>query len=358
MNKEIQESNKKENESEESKQKKYFQRHKRWIITASLILITLIIATGFYLHFNNQHCSGSFCDLTGNIIASKDNSPIVAEFNGEKITLNELDKDYNIFFFSQGFPESYKAMISKDSYLNQTIAEELLYLEALKENKGMTDKNAETSLENALLSLGLTFNELKKKLENKSIEYNDFLDFYKKQIVINEFLNKTLLQDIQISDQEVKDYYTENKDLFQTPAQIRASHILVNSSKEAEDIIEKLNDGANFSELAEEYSIGPSAKNGGDLGFFSRGQMVPEFENAVFALKKIGDYTQAPVKTQYGYHIIEFTGEKESKTLTFEEAKKDIEQEIITEKQKEIMKDYINKIKENSNIKIYEDKLK
>ncbi|MHA1230293.1 MAG: peptidylprolyl isomerase [Candidatus Helarchaeota archaeon] len=87
--------------------------------------------------------------------------------------------------------------------------------------------------------------------------------------------------------------------------QIRASHILVEKLSQAEAILEELNDGVSFEKLAKEHSICPSKKRGGDLGIFGKGQMVPEFERAAFALK-VGEISK-PVKTRYGYHIIKRT---------------------------------------------------
>jgi dolichyl-phosphooligosaccharide-protein glycotransferase len=103
--------------------------------------------------------------------------------------------------------------------------------------------------------------------------------------------------------------------------EVRASHILVNTSEEAEAVIEQLNSGADFAELAKEKSVGPTGPNGGDLGFFTRGRMVPEFENAVFSLEVIGDHTPEPVKSQFGYHIIKLTDKKDNNQYSLNNAK-------------------------------------
>jgi peptidyl-prolyl cis-trans isomerase C len=87
---------------------------------------------------------------------------------------------------------------------------------------------------------------------------------------------------------------------------IQAKHILVDKKSLAEAIIEEINNGVNFDEMAKKHSNCPSKKRGGNLGEFGRGQMVKEFENAAFALKK-GEMTQIPVKTKFGYHIIKRT---------------------------------------------------
>ena len=89
---------------------------------------------------------------------------------------------------------------------------------------------------------------------------------------------------------------------------VRASHILVKTEEEANDLLAKLNDGADFAELAQEYSLCPSKRDGGDLRFFGRGMMVKPFEDAAFALE-VGEVS-APVETQFGWHLIKLTGKK------------------------------------------------
>ncbi len=96
--------------------------------------------------------------------------------------------------------------------------------------------------------------------------------------------------------------------MLQVVSKIRASHILVDKHSQALRILEELKKGADFKELARRYSMCPSKKRGGDLGFFGRGQMVKEFEQAAFALKV--DEVSPPVKTQFGYHIIKRTGKR------------------------------------------------
>jgi len=103
--------------------------------------------------------------------------------------------------------------------------------------------------------------------------------------------------------------------------EVRASHILVNTTEEAEAIIARLDSGDDFSELAKEKSVGPTGPNGGDLGFFTRGRMVPEFEKAVFSLEAIGDYTPEPVKSDFGYHIIKLTDKKDNNQYSLNNAK-------------------------------------
>lgn len=92
-----------------------------------------------------------------------------------------------------------------------------------------------------------------------------------------------------------------------TAGKVKASHILVEKQSQALDIIRKINEGASFADMAKQFSTCPSKNKGGDLGWFGRGKMIPEFEQAAFALNP-GQMTTEPVKTKFGYHIIKRTG--------------------------------------------------
>ena len=115
---------------------------------------------------------------------------------------------------------------------------------------------------------------------------------------------------IDITDEELNDYYVTNKANYETQERIRASHILVDTQEEAEEILAELNDGGDFAELARERSTCPSSASGGDLDWFGRGAMVPAFDEAAFALS-IGDISGI-VATEFGYHIIMLTDREEA----------------------------------------------
>ena len=129
----------------------------------------------------------------------------------------------------------------------------------------------------------------------------------------------------------VKKYYEENKNMFKKDVQVEASHILFDTKdvKKANEIREEILNGLDFAEAAKKYSKCPSGENGGNLGYFGKGQMVPEFEAAAFGLKK-GEVSEI-VESQYGYHIIKVT-DKVYKEETFDEAKSDIKKELLYQK--------------------------
>lgn len=130
-------------------------------------------------------------------------------------------------------------------------------------------------------------------------------------------------------DTAVKKRYDEEVAKVTPEEEVQASHILVQTEDEAKDIIKQLDAGADFATLAKEKSQDPgSAKMGGELGYFTKGKMVPEFEKAAFGLE-VGKYTETPVKTQYGYHIIKVTDKRKQSLPAYDQVKDQVKQMVL-----------------------------
>lgn len=140
----------------------------------------------------------------------------------------------------------------------------------------------------------------------------------------------------QLSEAAIKARY--DRDIAGKPGEeeVHARHILVASEAEAKKIIAELDKGADFAKLAKEHSTDPGAADGGDLGFFKKGDMVPEFADAAFALKP-GEYTKTPVKSQFGWHIIKVEARRQGKPPTFEQAHDELRQQMISEDMKKLL---------------------
>ena len=149
------------------------------------------------------------------------------------------------------------------------------------------------------------------------------------------------------SEENVKNFYNNYVKSFQKYTEINASHILVKTKNEAVSVINKLNNKSQFSELAREYSIGPSAKNGGNLGWFGPGQMVKEFEKAAFLLEK-GNISQKPIKTKFGFHVIKLNDMRNAKPKKLNEIKNNIIEKIT----KISLSNLENKIRKNEKVVI------
>ena len=146
------------------------------------------------------------------------------------------------------------------------------------------------------------------------------------QVLENALLTKEVKP--QISTAALQALYQKTIAGKPGPEEVHARHILVPTKAEAEQIIAKLNKGADFATLAKKYSKDPGAADGGDLGFFKKGDMVPAFSAAAFALKP-GTYTKTPVHTQFGWHVIQVLARRRAPPPTFAEAESGLRQKVL-----------------------------
>ena len=182
--------------------------------------------------------------------------------------------------------------------------------------------------------------------------YKETLKSLKQDLALQIWMQKESKK-IKISDDQMKKFYDKNQKLFKVDMQLKARHILVSNKKTAKDLIKILNKSKNlkskFIALAKEKSIGPSGKNGGDLGWFSLKTMVPEFSNAAKKLS-VNTITKTPVKTQFGYHIIYLEDKKKASTVSFEQAKRNIKQQIGQEKFIKYIQNIVDDLKKKAKI--------
>lgn len=154
------------------------------------------------------------------------------------------------------------------------------------------------------------------------------VEMAKQQIARNVFLQRQV--EGEITEAKVKKAYDDFIKKQPAAEERKASHILVATEEEAKAAIKRLDDGADFAELAKELSTGPTGPNGGDLGYFGKGDMVPEFAEVAFSMEK-GTYTKEPVQTQFGYHVIKVLDSRPKPNPTLEELAPSIEAELRRE---------------------------
>ena len=188
-----------------------------------------------------------------------------------------------------------------------------------------------------------------------------------KDLQLRKLLSET--HDIEVSEEDAKAFYEKNVQRFKQPEQVKASHVLIKTDKGADKAaIEKAKKraqaiakeakkpGTDFAELAKKKSEGPSASRGGDLGYFTRQRMVPEFAEAAFNMKK-GEISE-PVKSQFGFHVIKVEGRKEAGTVPYEEAQERIVAQLKRQKFRKAMEEFLAKLKKDVKIEKKEDNIK
>lgn len=165
-----------------------------------------------------------------------------------------------------------------------------------------------------------------------------------KENLLTEYAIRKAIERVDVKEEEVRAFYDENLDKFSQGETVNASHILVDSEEKAAEIAEAIKAGkVTFEEAAKEHSSCPSKEAGGNLGEFGRGQMVPEFEEAAFSLT-VGEVS-APVKTQFGYHVIRLNAKNEAKPISYNEARESIYRKLTSDKQQAAYRSRVNQLK-------------
>ena len=284
--------------------------------------------------------------LTGCKTKLKNGEEVAIKINGENITADDLYDEL------------------REKYAKYQIIDDIdkkIFDVIYKDDKDIEEqvKNQYESYESQYSQNGSSFDEVLESYGYKSA------DDFKAELRLNFQRNKAVEDYIKdnLTDKEIQKYYDE-----EYSGEISASHILISVTDDvsedealnkAKDLIKQLNDGADFAKLAKENSDDPGSKeNGGDLGYFGKGQMVSEFEDAAYALN-VNEYTKEPIKTSYGYHIILKTGEKEKQSL--KDSKDTIKEKLYQKKIEEdstITASSLDAIRKNYGLKFKDSKLK
>lgn len=198
-----------------------------------------------------------------------------------------------------------------------------------------------------LLNQEMLLLDAKEKKLDQEKEYIEQIELAKDQL-LKQIAMQKLLNDVEISDEEVKKFYDDNSDQFKDVYKFKAFHILVDEEEKAKELKERIDNGEDFEELAKSDSKCPSSQKGGDLGEFQSGQMVPEFENALIEME-IGDISE-PVKTQFGYHLIRLDNKEIARENNFETFKHEIRNALLNQKQQEVYLKRVEELKEKYNI--------
>ena len=309
-----------------------------------------------------------------------DEGELIVSVNDEGLYSKEIEKRLGMYQAQFG------PTFTREKAINETIKEMLLIQEAKKEGVQVNQGEIDSKISEWMTDLKQVVpqQQIERLLAEENMTIDEYTDELRKSVkvrlLITGLLEKTALSETEseyyeeeIDEAELEEEFQNNKENYQ---QVKASHILIcyedsancqeTRSKDeayglASEINERVVQGESFEELAREYSGCPSGSEGGNLGWFKKGQMVEEFSNAAFELRK--NQFSEPVHTEFGYHIIKKTDEKK----TFDELKEDIKAQVEQERkheweeeifarEHEAVEKYVNKLWEESDIVFYDEK--
>lgn len=260
---------------------------------------------GVFLSVVLSICFFPFYDLYAEEITKITEKTVLVSVNGEDITVG------NIISFQSRLSDQYQSM--EDSVLFDGILKQLIQQTILSQKVNIHSGRIKYALENQMRA------------------------FLSTELVGN-------LSEAEVMESEIESLYVKFSTNIERKKEYNASHILVETETEAEELLLKLKNGADFSELAKTYSTGPSGAQGGNLGWFGQGAMVPTFENAVIKLKI--DELSVPIQTQFGWHLIKLNDARKTPVPTIEEVRK----ELITEIKKKKIDFEMSKIIDSADV--------
>lgn len=243
----------------------------------------------------------------------------VAMVNGEAITVRDLDQR-----MARSNP-SYRAALGNDRrrFLEDLVMEKILLQEARRRNLDR-DSEVQTLLREA-----------------------------RRQILVGRLLERIREEaKAQISDQEILQFYQANQNRFTEPQTLRASHILAADEKTAKIALERVKKGESFAKVAQELSIDPTKTKGGDIGPFTKGQIIPEFEEACEKLKP--RELSPVVKTSLGYHVILLTERQPARIQSLEEVRDQIKRQLVAQQQQHQVEAVMQDLRARAQVKIWE----
>ncbi|MCG6982824.1 MAG: peptidylprolyl isomerase [Deltaproteobacteria bacterium] len=286
-----------------------------------------------------------------------------AVVNTTVITQAELDSQMRIVVdrlrSSGRLPDVAQLDQIRSQVLENLIARELLYQQTLK--KGI--KVSQEEINEQLINLKSQFPneaEFNQALTRMDLTEASIKEKIQRDLALKKLIDDEIVPKVTVTDSEIRAFYDNNPETFKQPERVKASHILIkvdpkaDSAQKAEakkkiDMVQaKLQRGEDFGALAKEYSEGPSAPKGGDLGYFSRGQMVKPFEDAAFAMKP-GEVS-GMVETRFGYHLIKVTDKTPEGTIPYADVKEKLGEFLKQRKIQQEIQVYVKNLEEKAKI--------
>lgn len=292
---------------------------------------------------------------------------VIAVVNGKPVTLSEFNEREAPL--SRQISESYSGADRekrlsdlKKKVMDSLIEDLLLEQEAERSGMKVSDRDIDDAIDDVKKQNNLNDETLRAALKREGLTYEAYRVQVKKQIEKSRVIGQQVRSKVNVTEKDLVDYYERNQKLFMKDQEVKVSHILFlvpekasnseieNIRKQASDVLEMARKGRDFSELARKYSQDASGKEGGSLGFFKRGQILPALEQAAFSLKK-GEISDL-VRTTYGFHIIRVDDAKEATPEPFDSVKEKIRSTVTSEMMEQRYREWMEELKKTAIIEM------
>lgn len=297
--------------------------------------------------------------FAGSAWAQDDDNPVVLRVGDEERTLEEFDRRFEIAVRGvaarQGMPmnEQTRAQLEAlaPQFLQQRVRELVLLQEAEARDISLSEEEVDELV--AEVRGDSADAEFEQVLQQSGIQTTETLRTLLAEGELIGRVQQSIADDVEVSDEEVRQTYEEDPEAFATEAEACARHILVESEEDANTILDELASGTSFADAASEWGTDGTAEQGGELGCITRGQTVPAFEEAIFAEDVTLGEPFGPVETQFGFHVIQVDERNEAETPPLEEVRSDIESQL----QSQGVQARVSELVEAANVETFEDRL-
>jgi peptidyl-prolyl cis-trans isomerase C len=287
---------------------------------------------------------------------------VVARVNGEDVKKADFERMIKTIEARAGQP---MPPDRRDEIMRGALDQLVIYTLLSQESKARQIKIDDTEIDQKVQQLRSQFptqQAFDEALKQRGLTLDSLKHDARVDLSVTKLMDAEMSTEASVTDQEAKDFYAKNPDKFQQPETVRASHILVRVDEKADAgtrkkaraeidaVLKQARSGGDFAKLAQEHSQDGSAAQGGDLNYFPRGQMVPEFDKVAFELKP--GQISGVVQTQFGYHIIKVTDRKPARTVPYEEASAQIKQFLTEQKKQQRADNFIAGLKKKSKIEV------
>lgn len=330
------------------------------VLSVKLIVLVALVAWGTVVQAAGPDSKQETAPALAASAPAAAPKEVVARVNGVSIDAAELRRAKTVMLRGRPVPPEQQAEIDKQA-LGQLLSAELLYQAAARQEVKDLEQQIEAKLAQGKARFG-TQEEFVKAIKDLEMEEKDLREYTRRDLLISRFVESEIVPKVKVTEEDARAFYTQNPDKFSRSESIKASHILIGvdsgaapdekkkAAEKAAKLRKELAGGADFATLAKSNSTCPSGQQGGDLGFFGKGQMVPAFETAAYSLKS-GEISDV-VETPFGYHIIKLTEKKPAETISFKEAQPRIEEYLKGQKVNSAVGEYLSEARKTAKIEI------